>query len=345
MRLHRLTCATAALLLLLGGCSGDGERDAKRAAEPAVGAAPSPEPTGNALGSTTIPEVLPVAPYLDPASGTADAGDVAKATGQKDFTLAYVLARGAGDCTATWGGTKPLTDPAVAAQVARIEALGGRTVVATGGEAGTYLESTCRADQLTAAYASALDAAGANRLDVDIEQEVTIDTVAEALATLQKDRGTAITVTLPVAGVTEGLTGPGIALLKGIKAAGARVTVNALTMNLDAAGGGWGRAMTLAAGAVGDDLAAIWPDTGSAAIYRMLGVTPMIGVNNTGGTTAPDDAQYLLDWARHKGLGFVRFRSVNRDDGDCGNGTVAADCSGITQTKYQFTAEFRKFAS
>ncbi|GAA4592578.1 chitinase [Actinoplanes octamycinicus] len=339
MRLHRLACASAALLLLLSGCSG-GE---KRTAQPAPSPAPAPELTGNALGATTIPATLAVAPYLDPAAGTADVGDVVKVTGQRDFTLGYVQARGDRDCTPAWGGRTPLGDRRVAGQVAELQALDGQTVVATGGEAGAYLENACRVDQLVAAYGQALDTAGANRLDVDVEQEVTIHTVAEALATLQQQRGTAITLSLPVAGLAEGLTGPGIALLKGVQAAGVEVTVNALTMNLNAAGGGWGWAMTRAAGAVADDLAAIWPDRPVAEIHRMLGVSPMIGVNATGGTTGPDDAAYLLDWARRQKLGFVRFRSVNRDNGDCADGTVAADCSGIAQTKYRFTLQFRDF--
>ncbi|BCJ42685.1 hypothetical protein GCM10010168_05730 [Actinoplanes ianthinogenes] len=341
MRLHRLACASTALLVLLGGCSGDAKRTAQPAPSPA--AQPAPELTGNALGATTVPEPLALAPYLDPTDSAVDVTEVGKATGQKDFTLGYVQARDAEDCTATWGGRTPLADQAVATRVALIDALGGQTVVATGGESGAYLESVCRVDQLVAAYTAALDVTGANRLDVDVEQEVTIDTVAEALATVQKERGTAITLTLPVAGVADGLTGPGIALLRAVQAAGVEVTVNALTMNFNAAGGGWGRAMTRAAAAVAANLAAIWPDKPVTEIYRMLGATPMIGVNATGGTTKPGDARYLLDWARHKGLGLLRFRSVNRDNGDCDNGTVSTTCSGITQSKYQFTAEFQAF--
>ncbi|KUL40721.1 glycoside hydrolase family 18 protein [Actinoplanes awajinensis] len=91
--------------------------------------------------------------------------------------------------------------------------------------------------------------------------------------------------------------------------------------------------MTLAAEAVHADLATVWPDRDDDDRYAMLGVTPMIGVNDTGGTTTTADAAYLLGWAGQKGLGFVRFWSVNRDNGDCGDGSVDAACSGITQTR------------
>jgi chitinase len=173
---------------------------------------------------------------------------------------------------------------------------------------------------------------------------VTVETVAGALAALQKARGTAITVTLPVEGITAGLADPGIELLQAVEDTGAEVTVNAMTMNFDAAGGGWGRAMTTAAEAVKDDLDSIWTEKSDAELYEMLGVTPMIGANNSGGTTKSADATYLLDWAAGKDLGFVRFWSVNRDNGNCTDGSVASNCSGISQTTYQLTDQFHDYA-
>jgi chitinase len=337
VRLHRLAAASATLLLLLSGCSKD---DGTTGGIPAASA----EPTGRALGVTSIPPALKVAPYLDLTAGDVDVAELAKMTGQTDFTLAFVLARGARDCTATWGGRTPIDDDAALGRIAGIDELGGNVIVATGGASGTYLENACSEGQLVTAYEKALDAAGANRLDVDIEQEVNTDQLARSLAALQQARGTAITLTVPVGGTSDGLNDSAIALLKSAKENSVEVTVNAMTMNFNAAGGGWGRAMTLAAEQVRDDVAAVWPDASGAEIYRMLGVTPMIGVNNTGGTMRTADATYLLDWARDKKVGFVRFWSVNRDNGGCGNGTVAAGCSGISQSKYQFTNQFHDFA-
>ncbi|WP_436526794.1 glycosyl hydrolase [Actinoplanes sp. HUAS TT8] len=338
MAFHRLAYVSTAALLLLGGCSGDDDRS-DTAATPAASAT-----TSASASAVTIPATLKAAPYIDIVSGSVDIADVAAKTGQKDFALAFVLADSAGTCTPTWGGKTAITDSTVGAEIDKIDAAGGSSIVATGGATGTYLESACSEDQLVTAYETALDAAGSNRLDVDIEQSVTVETVAGALAALQKARGTAITLTLPVAGTTQGLADAGIELLKAVEDTGVEVTVNAMTMNFDAAGGGWGRAMTLAADAVKDDLDSIWTDKSDAELYEMLGVTPMIGVNNSGGTTKTADAKYLLDWAAGKGVGFVRFWSVNRDNGNCTDGSVASNCSGIAQTTYQFTDQFQAYA-
>ncbi len=338
MAFHRLAYVSAAALLTISGCSGDDDKSD-------TSATPTSSASASASASTvTIPETLKSAPYVDIVSGSVDISDVADQTGQTDFALAFVLADSAGACTPTWGGKTAINDSTVAASIAEITTAGGSSIVATGGASGTYLETACSEDELVTAYEAALDAAGSNRLDIDIEQSVTVETVAGALAALQKARGTAITLTLPVAGTTQGLADDGIELLKAVEDTGIEVTVNAMTMNFDAAGGGWGLAMTKAAAAVKDDMDSIWTDKSDAELYAMLGVTPMIGVNNSGGTTTTADATYLLSWAAGKNVGFVRFWSVNRDNGNCTDGSVASNCSGISQTTYQFTDQFHDYA-
>ncbi|MEU4687650.1 glycosyl hydrolase [Actinoplanes sp. NPDC023714] len=333
MHLKRLA---AALLLLTAGCSGD---DGTENTTTAASAAPSV--AASTAAAADVPEV---APYIDIVSGTADVADVAEKTGQRDFTLAFVLADSTGSCTATWGGTRALTDAAIQAEIAKIAALDGDVVVATGGATGTYLESVCTADQLATAYAAALDAAGSNALDVDIEQAVTPATVTTALRTLQAARGTAITLTVPVGGTVLGLTDAGIALLRSAKDAGLDVTVNAMTMNFTGEGD-WGASMVTATEAVAADVKSVWTGLDGTEISAMLGVTPMIGVNDTGPVTGTADARTLLDHAEEKKLGFVRFWSVNRDNGDCLDGEVVATCSGIEQDDYAFTEMFADFAN
>ncbi|WP_433375689.1 glycosyl hydrolase [Actinoplanes sp. CA-142083] len=285
-----------------------------------------------------------VAPYLDIVSGSANISDIYSKTGQASFAAAFVVADSAGSCTPTWGGTTAIDDSTIKATISAITGNGGKVIVATGGETGTYLETACSASELAAAYEKALDAAGSNSLDVDIEQTVTAAIVTSALATLQKARGTAITLTLPVGGEEVGLTDTAIALLTSAKNAGVDVTVNAMTMNFTATGD-WGTGLTAATEAVKDDVASVWPDLTDAQVYDMLGVTPMIGVNDTGGTTTLANAKTLLSWAESKGLGFVRFWSVNRDNGGCTDGSVNAACSGIAQDDYAFTSLFKGFTT
>ena len=294
-----------------------------------AGPAPEPEPAPR----------LRVAPYVDVASGSLDIAEAVRESGQTDFTLAFVVAGRAGTCVPTWGGVLPMDAAAVQEDLDEIARLGGEVTVSTGGATGTYLETVCSRAELTAAYRAALDAAGSNDLDVDIERPVSPATVTGALADLQRERGTTVTLTVPVAGPAQGLTEETVTLLRGAEAAGVELSVNAMTMNFDPAGLGWGEAMTRATEAVAADLAAIWPERDGTAIHRMLGVTPMIGVNDTGPVTTLSDAQEVLRHAEERGLGFVRFWSVNRDNDGC-SGTVSPTCSGISQSNFEFTELF-----
>ncbi|SNY30099.1 glycosyl hydrolase [Paractinoplanes atraurantiacus] len=303
----------------------------------------SSEPSASASSAGAPPAV---APYVDIVSGTADISAIASATGQKDYTLAFILADSSGGCTATWGGKTALDDSTIAAEIAKFTALGGTPIVATGGASGTYLETACTsADDLAAQYEAALDQAGSNFLDVDIEQTVTPATVVSALSKLQAARGTSITLTVPVGGTVLGLTDASIALLTAAEAAGLDVTINAMTMNFDGGTADWGTAMTTATEAVKADVAAVWSGKSDTEIYGMLGVTPMIGVNDSYATTTVANATTLRDWAEDKGLAFVRFWSVNRDNNGCTDGTVSATCSGIAQTEYAFTSLFAEFTT
>ncbi|GLY03561.1 sugar hydrolase [Actinoplanes sp. NBRC 101535] len=283
-----------------------------------------------------------VAPYIDIVSGTVDIAEAAEKSGQADYTLAFLLADSSGECTPTWGGTKSLEDDTVQSEIEKIKAANGDVIVSTGGATGTYLENVCTAEKLAEAYSSALDAAGSNYLDVDIEQTVTPGTVTAALKTLQTDRGAAVSLTVPVGGSVLGLTDTTIALLQSAKDAGLEITVNAMTMNFSQESS-WGDDMVSATRAVQADLADIWTDADDEELWAMLGVTPMIGVNDTGPVTRASDAQTLLDFAGDKNLGYVRFWSVNRDNGGCTDGTVQSTCSGLTQSDYEFTKLFTNF--
>lgn len=86
-----------------------------------------------------------------------------------------------------------------------------------------------------------------------------------------------------------------------------------------------------------------WPARSDAQLRRALGVTPMIGKNDTGMTTTQADARKLLTWASSNHIGFVGFWSAARDNGGCPNGQVSPTCSGISQSGYEFTNIFKGF--
>jgi chitinase len=64
----------------------------------------------------------------------------------------------------------------------------------------------------------------------------------------------------------------------------------------------------------------------------------MIGRNDNGVITQPDDAQTVLTFAKANGVGRLGIWSLGRDLGTCARQVEAQpDCSGIAQQDYQFT--------
>lgn len=270
---------------------------------------------------------------------------VAEVTGLRNFTLAFALADG-DRCAPTWGGLHPLDDARIRGEVAKLRAIGGEVTVSSGGAHGPYLEQACRSPEaLAAAYGQVLDAAESNRLDIDIESTVPVDRVNRAVALLQRERGTAVSYTLRVLDAERGIEPVGMAALRGAARHGVEVTVNPMVMNFPYQGN-WGRAMIGAVQATHRQLKRVWPDRSDARLYRMLGVTAMIGRNDTGAVTTPQDARTLLEFARSHAFASIAFWSIARDNGGCPEEATARDtCSGIAQARFAFTELFQAYAS
>jgi hypothetical protein len=78
----------------------------------------------------------------------------------------------------------------------------------------------------------------------------------------------------------------------------------------------------------------------------MIGVTPMIGVNDTNTEIFTlSNATDLANWA--KGQSFINrlaFWSLARDNGGCaGAGFASPTCSAISQSTWQFSSLFSSF--
>jgi hypothetical protein len=281
-------------------------------------------------------------PYVDITMATPTLRDVANATGQKHFTLAFALADSTG-CNPSWGGTVPLNDSRVIGSVNDLKGVGGDVTVATGGAAGPYLENTCGSTaSLLAAYEKALDAVGSNRLDVDVEASIPVATVNAALKQLQSARGTAITYTLRVQAQDYGVDPFSVQILQDAASRGLDVTVNPMLMDFGYSGN-WGDALISASNATLGQMKQVWPSKSDADLKRMLGLTPMIGKNDTGPTTTQAIARQVLSYAQSNHVGYIGFWSVGRDNGGCPNGSVSPTCSGISQSTYEFTNIFQSF--
>src|SRR2546421_1615084 len=284
-------------------------------------------------------------PYIDITMSTPAMADVARATGQKFFTLAFVLG-GSGGCVPTWGGTIDLTDARISKQISDLRALGGDVAVSFGGAQGPYLQQTCPSQSAqVGAIEKVIDTFHVKRIDFDIEASVPIDTMNKAIAQVQRERaGTVVSYTLEVQSEDFGLTPSlGTDVLNNARSNGVDVgIVNPMTMDFGSSHE-WGDAVINAAQATLNQMAQIWPEKSSATLHRMLGVTPMIGRNDTGPIFSLADGQKLVNWANTNHIGSLGFWSVGRDNGGCPGGGGSPTCSSISQSQYQFTGIFGGF--
>jgi chitinase len=301
------------------------------AAEPVV-------PPAELTGSSPVPFApVPFAPYVDVTSKHPSLASAVAAAPVRRIVLAFALAKES-RCDPAWGGNLPVNDAALRADIAAVRAAGGAVSVATGGASGTYLENSCdTAAALVDAYSTALSATGADRLDVDVEAEMPVDLVADALTSARRELGVEVTVTAVVADSVRGFKPSTVSLLRALAKRGSDVTVNAMLMNFRA-GNNWRDSLIAAAETVTGQVSQVWPGGGRSGAYRRVGLTLMAGRNDTGVVTTVEDASAVRDYARTHQIGSIGFWSLGRDNGDC-PGRLAASprCSGISQAPYAFT--------
>lgn len=309
-------------------------------------------PTPTPRPATPTPTAAPpsgsyplFAPYVDITRGTPLLQDVLAQTGQKYFTLAFMLGSFNG-CDPMWGGNIPLNSAGILDQISRVRAAGGDVIVAFGGAMGPYLETSCSSQAaLAAAYEKVIDTLGVKHLDIDIEAAVSVDMVTKALAQVQRERpGTTVSFTLMIQGADYGLTPQlGYDVLKSAKANGVSVTiVNPMLMNFGYSGTTWGQAIVTASESTLRQMGEIWPEKSAAQLRKMFGGTAMIGRNDTGPVLTQSDADTFLGWANSSHIAFISFWSAGRDNGSCAGG-VRPDCSGISQSLWEFTRKFQGF--
>ena len=329
-----------------GSGGGGGTTTTKPPPPPTTTTTTPPPPTttgGNGGGGSTGPEPG-FGPYIDITRGTPLLQDVAKATGQKYFTLAFVLGDSTG-CDPSWGGTIPLTDSSIMSQISALRAMGGDVAVSFGGAQGPYLNQTCSGQAtLAAAIEKVIDTLGVHHLDFDIEASVPIDPMNKAIAQVQHDRpGTTVRYTLEIQADSFGLVPSiGTDVLSDAVADGVQVgIVNPMLMDFSSSGEEWGQAVIMAAQSTLKQMAQIWPNLSTAQLNKMFGGTVMIGDNDTGPVFSLADGNTFISWANSNHIAFVSFWSVGRDNGSCSG--VSPACSGISQSNFQFTSIFRGF--
>ena len=273
--------------------------------------------------------------------------DARSKMGLNAATLAFVVS--AGGCNVD-GSISNMQSDIVAFQNA-----GGRVIISFGGANGTYLESTCTATQLTNLIDGMLQTTGVRAIDFDVEGgqlgNPALNTTRNAAikSLRQKYPNLYVSLTLPSVPVHPswgggGLDHFGVAAVQSAATAGATLDiVNLMTMDF---GGSYHNGSTMAqltqsaANAAIAQLAPIYPNKTNAQLWAMLGITPMIGVNDVAGevfTTA--DAVTITQFAQTKGVGHLSYWALQRDRP--GSGPLG-EYSQVSQSLFQFYNTFKQ---
>ncbi len=310
-------------------------------------AAGNTSPASNAVSVTTDPGggdpggFKQAAPYLylgwgDPPSATS----VMSATGIKWYTMAFILS--SGGCNPAWDGNRPLTGGNDQAVINSIRSAGGDIVPSIGGWSGNKLGPNCStAEALAGAYQRVIDAYGLKAIDVDIENTdefenaVVQDRVLNALR-IVKANNPGLRTIITFGTSTTGPTYWGNRLIDQAKALNANIDVFTI-MPFDFGGGAdmYGNTVNATEGLKNKLKSAFgWND---ATAYAHIGISGMNGLSDQQELTSPGTWTQIRDWANSHHIARLAFWSVNRDR-PCPGGGVVSNCSGISQSNWQFTS-------
>lgn len=281
------------------------------------------------------------APYLylgwgDPPSATS----VMSATGIKWFTMAFILS--SGGCNPAWDGTRPLAGGTDQSTINAIRGAGGDIVPSIGGWSGNKLGPNCSTPEaLAGAYQKVINAYGLKAIDVDIENsdefenEVVQDRILGALK-IVKQNNPGLRTILTFGTSTTGPTWWGNRLIERAGALQADIDVFTI-MPFDFGGGAdmYGNTVNATEGLKTKLKSTFgWSD---ATAYSHIGISGMNGLSDQQELTSPATWTQIKDWANSHHIARLAYWSVNRDR-PCPGGGVVSNCSGISQSNWQFTS-------
>jgi hypothetical protein len=312
------------------------------------GSTPSPSPTRTPSSApTTNPpppppgSTLAVAPYIDMGAWpTPVLSTVSSASTLKSFTLAFITSAG---CKASWFNAYDPRTGWNLDQVNAIRAKGGDVKISFGGATGIELAQACSSvTALTAEYQAVVSAYRLKYIDFDIEgaavaEPTSISLRSQAMARLQSaNSGLKVSLTLPV--LPSGLTADGVNVVKAARDAGVNLdVVNIMAMDYYQGSDHASQAIA-AANATFNQLRSLYPSKTTAQLWRMIGITPMLGQNDDGGIFNQTDANQLVAFARTNHVGELAFWEVGRDGNACTGALYM--CTNISQAPYEFSRIF-----
>jgi chitinase len=277
--------------------------------------------------------------------------------------MAFIQAATKGSCTVYWNGdsSMPISSANFGNDINTIRAGGGDVVPSFGGYAadngGTEIADSCTdVSSIAAAYENVITTYNVTRIDLDTEDNsltnsAGIDRRNKAIKMVEdwaasNGRTVQFVYTLPT--TTAGLAPSGLAVLQNAVSNNARIDiVNIMTFDYyDGASHEMATDTQRAAGGLHSQLASLYPSKTSAQLWSMVGVTEMIGVDDFGPaeTFTLADGPTVLNWATSQGIAELSFWALQRDNGGCPGGAAADNCSGLSQSTWQFSHVFEPFS-
>ncbi|EXG79175.1 chitinase [Cryptosporangium arvum] len=279
--------------------------------------------------------------------------EIAQKTGANGLHLGFAITKG-DECDLTWDGTTALDT--YKDEISAAAAKGIEVIVSTGGASGGDVTQACGDAETTQEQLQKLVDLGVRYLDFDVEGEERVaDTEANEarakaiLALQQKNPDLKVSFTLAAASPTDATTAAGAAntapWVAAVDAGVAIDRINLMTMNFGGtvAPQDMAAATTAAATGLHSQIETI-QGIDSANAWGMVGITPMIGVNDLNTETfSLDNAKTVTDFAVKNSVGMLSFWSAGRDT-QCGADVTkqpVANCSGVEQDEYAFASIFK----
>ncbi len=298
------------------------------------------------------------APYVDATLWPTFPIDDVSTTGVKRYVLAFIVSdNSAQTAVPAWGGYSTYNMSFIKDKIDNLRSKGGEVMISFGGAANTPLAVKAKTvEELTGIYKSVIDAYSFKLIDFDIEgawgaHTESIERRSKSIAALQKDskyKDVDVWYTLPV--LPTGLVADGIKVLKSALTNGVVLKgVNVMAMDY----GNWaapkpegnmGKYAIQAGTSLFGQLKTLYKEAGiaktDAELWAMVGITPMIGVNDVKEEVFTiENANELVAFAKEKKIGLLSMWSITRDK-QCDKPTTfaQANCSSIDQGSYADSA-------
>ena len=199
--------------------------------------------------------------------------------------------------------------------VAMINDSGAEAIFALGGASGLDPSVHMSVDQLTQLYVDIAQEYSVRHIDLDFETSGLYDynkAFPAALAAQKQIPDLHFSLTLPV--MPTGLVAEGLAMINAAKEVGLEVSVQIMAMDYGQSNADMGQAAVDAALSTKKQLAEIYPEKSDAELFALIGVTPMLGLNDTAPETFfLSNIPTLTDFAKANGLALIGAWDLNRD--------------------------------